>query len=418
MFGQTNVGSHQAFLVTTITLPVLLLYLVATATQVGAGGFSVDEQGAAAMGMANAFAAQADDSSALFYNPAGIAQLSGTRISLGTTLISPVTTFESRSSGNSTETESALFYPPTLHLTHEIRPTVHAGVGIFVPFGLSTEWPAAWEGRYLTTFSEINTTYINPNIAWSPRPGIHLAGGLTYVPSSVTLRNRLELTPSPDGDAEIEADGDGWGYNLAVLAALPARNSLGISFRSAVKVDYTGDATFSPLGLSDGVRSSITLPPMLTVGIAHHASDHLTFEADWQWVGWSTVDKITINFDDPAFPIADVETPKNWRNSSSLRFGAERSFGKSVLRGGYAYDMTPIPPETIDPSLPDSDKHTFAIGGGHHFGRATIDLAYMFILSKDRQVDNSLPTGGTPFDQRGKYSTRMHEVGIGLSYRF
>jgi long-chain fatty acid transport protein len=381
-----------------------------------AGGFAVDEQGAVAMGRANAFAAQADDPTALFYNPAGIAQLHGTQVSLGTTLISPATTFQSQASGNSTNTESVLFFPPTLYLAHEIRPSVHAGIGVFIPFGLSTEWPANWEGRYLTTFSEINTMYINPNVVWSPTPDLHLATGITYVPSSVTLRNKLDLTPSPDGDVEIKADGDGWGLNVALLTTLPAHTSLGVSFRSAVHIDYTGDGTISPLGLSAQLNSSLTLPPIFTVGIAHHGLSGLTLEADWEWVGWSTFDKIAVTSADPTFV---AETPKNWRDSSSLRLGAEYPFGQSALRAGYAYDMTPVPPETIDPSLPDSDKHTFALGGGHRCGRATVDLAYMFIVSRDRRVANTLPTGPTSsFDHRGTYSAQVHELGVGFSYRF
>ena len=403
--------------------PIMIILVVFSAISVAhgvahAGGFGLDEQGAAAMGRANAFAAQADDPTALFYNPAGIGQLHGTQLSLGTTLISPSTTFESASSTLSTDTTAALFYPPTLYVAHEIRGDLHVGLGVFTPFGLSTEWPSDWEGRYLTTFSAINTYYLNPSIVWSPSSRVHVAAGISYVPSSVTLRSKLELSPAPDGDSEIKADGDGWGYNLALLAALPARSSIGLSFRSAVKVDYTGNATFSPLGLSDGVRSSLTFPPILTIGVANHPSDQTVLEVDLQWVGWSSIDKIAIDFSDPAFPFPDVETPKNWKDSYSLRLGAERSSERLALRAGYAWDVTPIPSETIDPSLPDSDKHTFAIGMGYRFHRAKVDLAYMYIVSKDRNVANTLPTGGTPFDHRGKYSTQTHEVGIGFTYSF
>jgi long-chain fatty acid transport protein len=147
-------------------------------------------------------------------------------------------------------------------------------------------------------------------------------------------------------------------------------------------------------------------------------TETVTLEADWQWVGWSTVDKVTIDFANQ--PISgDSETPKNWENSSSVRLGVERAFERSAFRVGYAYDMTPIPPETIDPSLADSDKQTFALGWGYRFSRVTVDLAYMFIASRDREVANTLQqTDGTPFDHRGKYSTRMHELGLGLTYLF
>jgi len=406
--------SLLALLMTVGTLSV-------TDSTVYAGAFGLDEQGAAAMGRANAFAAQADDTTALFYNPAGIGQLHGTQISLGTTFIAPSTTLKNTSSDVTTDTTAALFYPGTLYIVHEIRHDLHAGLGVFTPFGLSTEWPSDWEGRYATTFSEINTYYFNPGITWSPRPQFHVAAGISYVPSSVTLRNKLDLTSLslPDGESEVTADGDGWGYNVAALASLPGQTSLGVSFRSSVKIDYTGQATSEPsalLGPPQAIHSSLTLPPILTIGLANQALEAVTLEVDLQWVGWSTIQSIDIDFDDPA--LTDVPTTKNWTDSYSLRFGAEHSHGPITLRAGYAYDMTPVPSDTIEPSLPDSDKHTFALGGGYRFGNATIDVAYMFIRSNDRTVNNIVTTATTPFAQQGSYSTHTHEVGIGVSYRF
>lgn len=390
--------------------------------RVYAGAFGVDEQGAVAMGRANAFAAQADDPSALFFNPAGIGQLHGTQISIGTTLINPSTTFENTATGGVTDTVNALFYPVTLYAVHEIRHGLHAGLGVFTPFGLSTEWPADWEGRYVTTVSAINSYYFNPNITWSPSPHFRLGAGVSYVPSSVTLKNKLDLTSFtlPDGESEVAADGDGWGYNLAALAALPGQNSIGVSFRSAVKIEYTGDVTTEPatlLGPPQDVRSSITLPPMLTIGLATRAIDPVTLEVDFQWVGWSTIQTINIDFVNSSSP--DVSTLYAWQDSYSLRFGAEHADGPITLRAGYAYDLTPVPPDTIDPSIPDSDKHTFALGGGYRFGKSTIDVAYMFIRSNDRRVDHTIvPAGGPPFPQEGKYSARTHEVGISVGYQF
>jgi long-chain fatty acid transport protein len=310
----------------------------------------------------------------------------------------------------------------TFYAVHEIFPALHVGLGVFTPFGLSTEWPSDWEGRYVTTFSEINTYYFNPNIEWSPNPRFHLATGISYVPSSVTLRNKLDLSgiPLPDGESEVTADGDGWGYNVAALASFPGSNNVGISFRSAVKIDYAGDASSEPsavLGPPQAVRSSLTLPPMLTVGLANRAIKDVTLEADLQWVGWSKVRSITIDFVNPLAP--DVTTVYNWQDSYSLRFGAEHSRGAMTLRAGYAYDATPVPSDTIDPSIPDSDKHTVSFGGGYRLGKATIDAAYMFIRSNDRNVDHTItPVAGPPFVQRGKYSARTHELGVGVTYRF
>src|SRR5205807_773929 len=67
-----------------IAIPVLCLAASSTAF---AAGFSIFEQGAKATGMGGAFAATADDPSAIFYNVAGLAQQRHTAFSIGGTFI-------------------------------------------------------------------------------------------------------------------------------------------------------------------------------------------------------------------------------------------------------------------------------------------------------------------------------------------
>lgn len=397
-----------------------ILYAVCSPSKAAAGGFAIDEQGAAAMGRANAFSAQADDPSAIFYNPAGIGQLPGTQLSLGTTIIVPSYTFDSDVTGNSTDTESVVFFPPTLYATHEFRSDFHVGIGFYVPFGLSIEWPGDWEGRYLTTFSEINTLFINPTAAWSPSSRLHLAAGIIYVPSDVTLESKLEFVPGSDGDAKIEADGDGWGFSLGALAEIPGDNTVGLTFRSPVKIDYDGDADFTfpdpTFNFSDGIKSEITLPATVVLALANRSIENTVFELDIQWMGWSSVDEIRIKFDSGG---PDAVSDKDWRNVYAFRLGVEHRNDDWAIRGGYAFDMSAVPSGTLDPSLPDANKHALAIGGGLDLTRIIrLDTAYMLIIFNDRDVGNVHDTAGTPFDQNGTYSAIVHELGISVTMAF
>lgn len=52
-------------------------------------GFLIYEHGAVAMGMAGAFVSIANNPTAIFYNPAGIAWLRGTQINIGGTFVFP-----------------------------------------------------------------------------------------------------------------------------------------------------------------------------------------------------------------------------------------------------------------------------------------------------------------------------------------
>src|SRR5688572_7907310 len=64
-------------------------------------------QGSAASGQANAFAAQADDPSAVHYNPAGMTQLPGVQTMFGTLLIGGTTSFTSPSGATTTGDRNA-----------------------------------------------------------------------------------------------------------------------------------------------------------------------------------------------------------------------------------------------------------------------------------------------------------------------
>src|SRR5512135_1798595 len=70
-------------------LPVLLVLLVLlfTASTSFAAGFRLPEAGAKAMGMGFAFTAQANDPSAIYFNPAGLTQLPGRNVMFGVTYV-------------------------------------------------------------------------------------------------------------------------------------------------------------------------------------------------------------------------------------------------------------------------------------------------------------------------------------------
>ena len=61
----------------------VLLVLLFTASMSFAAGFRLPEAGAKAMGMGFAFTAQADDPSAIYFNPAGLTQIKGQNVMVG-----------------------------------------------------------------------------------------------------------------------------------------------------------------------------------------------------------------------------------------------------------------------------------------------------------------------------------------------
>src|SRR5438128_1869433 len=75
-----------------IVAPVMsVLFLVSSSWGVGSSGYSNQMVGARAMGQGNAFVAEADDPSAVYFNPAGMTQLNSTQLSFGLAGLVPFT---------------------------------------------------------------------------------------------------------------------------------------------------------------------------------------------------------------------------------------------------------------------------------------------------------------------------------------
>jgi len=395
---------------------VFLMFLTG---KVFGAGFSVYEQGAAAMGQGDAFAARADNPSAIFYNPAGIVQLEGTQASFGGTAIIVESEFRSNATGITTDMFQQITFPPYFYLTHPTSKKTSIGFGVFAPFGLKTDWPENWEISRFSYRSSVETLYINPTVAWRPHEKVLLGFGIDYVRGKAELRRKV-LDPflGPNHDLNIHsAEGDGWGYNFGSLFLLSERTSLGASFRSQVRIDFEGRAESSFPGFVNGAAfTNLTMPPIAVVGLSHYVFPHFAIEVDVQWTGWSTIQSLDLSFENSAF---DTSIPRNWNDVFAIHLGGEYWFNEVLaLRAGYTFDETPIPDSTIDPILQDATRDIFSFGIGYITGFLTTDLAYDVFFLRDRDANNVLPAALLPVTQNGTYETIGHLISLSFTFIF
>src|SRR5437773_3191238 len=92
---EARMGTVQRIAGLTTVVALLVCPSIGQAT-----GFRIVDQSASATGQASAFTAQADDASAVYYNPAGMTQLRRVQVSLGTLLIGGAPSFTSPTGGN------------------------------------------------------------------------------------------------------------------------------------------------------------------------------------------------------------------------------------------------------------------------------------------------------------------------------
>jgi long-chain fatty acid transport protein len=404
-------------------------------------GFTIDTQGASSLAQGAATIAHTDYASAIYFNPALINKLEGTQVELGTTLLFPSSKFKSDITGKTFKIERDVLYPSTFYITHKINDKVSAGLGVFNPFGLRTKWSENWEGRYIITNSGMQTYNINPVVSYQITPYIAVGAGLDFLFLDATLEKKINLSlltfpfPFPDGGQKFKGDGNGVGYNLGILFEPHKNISIGASYRSEIKVDIDGDATFDlPPGSPPFIRAlfpdtpgntDITLPQQTYLGIYYKGFDPLTFEVALRWEGWATYDQLKINLDKPVAGSKTSISKKDWKDTYSVSIGAKYQLNDSVaFLAGYLYGGNPIPDKTFDPTIPDAKTHQLSIGTDIKYKKLRFALAYAYQKWQSRNKSNSIDD--TPDDgffnpatsANGEYNSNLHVIGITLNYRF
>ncbi len=392
------------------------LLLLLLSTVLFAGGFQINEHGARATGMAGAFVTSYAPIS-IFYNPAGLAYLKGMNFSLGTTLIFPSARFRGPYQLNTTQESKMVkqvFYPSNLYLTYTTEAGLAFGIGVFNPYGLGSKWPEDWVGRAITIESDLKTFYINPTIAYKLADELSLAVGFDYVYSTVTLTRKI-TSFNPEVDVKLSGSGTGVGFNTGLLLKLDPI-AFGLSYRSQVKVNYSGTADFkTPPALDSllpggNIKTSVKMPDIIMAGIGL-SGESVTFELGYQFTRWSSYDVLEIDFETKTSAQTDQKLERYYKDASIYKAGLEYRFGNIALRGGIAYDQNPISDKYVEPSLPDADRWEFTLGAGYTVGNLTIDLAYMFVRFKQREVI------GTVVGFDGVYNASAHLFGINFSYK-
>nr|MBI3611838.1 outer membrane protein transport protein [Nitrospirota bacterium] len=412
-----------------------------------AGGLTFSEHGAKATGMANAFAGQADDPSALHYNPAGITQLPGTQVMIGTSVVYLDTTFRSSTTGESTQLQDQFPIIPHLFITHKFKTwdKLSIGLGITTPFGLVIDWPDNWSGRFDSINAKFRATIIQPTVAYQVMDNLSVAAGLRYANVAAEFQQKFNVGTGESKARVFDATANPIGWNVGLLYKLPARyaTSVGLQFRSEIQAKLNGELEVSgpaaALFKPTKAYSSFKMPPQFVLGVSTKVIPNWTINADIEWEGWSTIGAIPLHFQstsDSAVNQQALDTPgsKLWRNSYVYRLGAEyKPSGKPyALRAGYFFDETPIPDNTFDTNIPNANLHAFTVGSGYEWTikrpwleTLGFDIAYLIGFYEKRSIDNStldpnnkggsLGLGTTAF---GSYASTAHVLTVSVTFKF
>ena len=428
--------------------------------QVHASGFQLKENSVKSMGSAFAGSGvKTGDTSVVVNNPATMTQFEGTTVQADVTVIDlsyeftgggqdvlgrPLTGGDGGNAGDVTPI-------PAMSVVHKFNNGIALGAMVSAPFGLKTEYDPDWVGRYYAATSDVKIVDFTTSIAIDVVPEHLSVGlGLIYSNADVTLSKAVDFgtllfgnpatRPLPfarpqarDGFAEVSGDDTGVGYILGVNFRPTDKLSLGLSYRSEIDYDLTGNVdwtvpqdvaavfgaspTTRPLFQDGKVTAELTTPSVTTVAANYEFTERFSMGLTYSETGWESLEEVRVNFVNPD---PDSVEEFNWDTTRFMSIGGEFKLNDAwTVRAGYAYDETPTTFAHRTPRLPDEDRKWYSLGATWQLSEALgINLAYSRIEPDTPQIGIITPAAQGGHRLFGEFEGRADLYGISAQYKF
>ncbi len=409
-----------------IILPVLL----------NAAGFYIPDVGSRCLGRGAAFSAKADDLTAIYHNPAGLADLRGIQIILDVGLMNKIAGFDPAGENNveySPVRASEIVSPiPFIGISSDFRSNNFTlGFAAYGPYGVpAVKFPEEGPQRYNIVESSLEEVHYTLAAGFKLTDWLSFGVNFGLVDLYVS-QNMKFFTGINDADLTYNLSAHGAkSWVLGSLWKIYKGFEAGLSYQPKISAMLEGYMMAKEIPLlpeiSDNLKVNIELPPILRSGFRYRFNKGSDIEVDLVWTGWSTIKNYTGIFETGSlFGIQKVIFPKNWRDTISIRVGGDYGITEKItLRAGYFYDQRAAPMETIDASSIDLDGHGVTAGVSYNLSRYIFSLSYAHIFMPDANVENSIagaqvypPVLKTTIRSNGRYYAQWNILVIGVQVK-
>lgn len=402
-------------------------------SQLFASGFAINEQSISSMGTGFAGrSSSADDASTIYGNPAGMSRIKREQITVGGAAIIA----KSDISGGSNlggETDGDMVPVVGVPMGYYVKPIDEhwsVGFGMYVPFGLVTDYGSDDAARYWGKKSHVEVITFQPTVSYAFNDKVSIGFGPTFNRIKGELGSSLINPASPgrnDGEVKIKGDDTAVGYNIGILVQATDRTRFGLTYHSMVDYKLEGKTRVSStlIGPFSGSKFDADLkiktPESVDFSVTHQLDDQWTLHAGSTWTRWSRLEDITVKNDVPtplaATPFATISEEQNWHDTWAHAVGASYKVNKEwTLRTGFTVDQSPTNNHDRSPRIPTGDRKIFSLGAGWSpTDDVTVDVAYSYLWEEDTKVNQVSAAKGA---YQAKYENSAHGVGASLTYRF
>ncbi len=371
-----------------------------------AGGIILYELATPDLGLASAgYASRAEDASTVFKNPAGMSRLEGAQLQTGLQATYGSVTFSPNASTSPTlgsnDGGNAIGWLPgaSLFVVEPLGDRWRVGFGMLSYFGLASSFENNWVGRYYVQNSALLGITLMPSVSFKATDWLSIGAGLNamygYLNTELAVNN---LGPA-DGHMKLNDRTWGFGANVGVLIQASDKTRFGVTYLSAVDLDFQATPSFT--GLGPGLGAILANPPELNLGMTvpqsvmlsvyHQLNEQWALMADAGWQDWSQFGYVQAGIEGGGTTTVNLKCQDTWHGAIGAQY---RASDKWLLSGGVAFDSSAVNNANRTITLPVGQNWRFGLGAQYQLSEnVNLGAAYEFMWGGNLPVDQG--TDGT-----------------------
>jgi len=413
-----------------------------------AGGYEFGGLGSRALSMGGAYIGLADDWTASYWNPAGLAQLEGA--GAGIDFLSTHPTLRGSDSFanlpptpqtaekykytkdmfinysgmepdqfNKTSTNYHFYQPQGLggYMTF---PEFTVGLTVYSPMGYYSDWNDTLSygmgSIYAKNYQQLVIVETQLTISREIFDGLYAGAGIALLYDRIERKAEKDVSNSGildyDYDFDLKNDGYGAEGSFGLLYKISDIISAGAVYRTGSTVKMTGNtsSSLSFMGLDEDTNDTYKFrhPPTWGVGLAiTPIMDELILTADFQQTMWSFY-RTNVQYDQEGVLLQSSSYDEDWSDSNRYRVGAEYMLKPTwAVRAGFFFDESPLPAKAVSLAhIADVDRKNITFGTGFEIAQGLTADAVGAVAWGDRTAEGA------------DYEQRLWAVGLDLNYIF
>ncbi len=345
-------------------------------------------------------AAVAENASVAYTNPAGMSYLDERALSVNVAGTSLDVRYYDANSDELSSGNAGGFTPyGSLYWVEPVSDKVRFGLSLVATGGSELDYGNTYAGKLELNDLRLAVMQLNPGLSYKVNDQLSVGAGIQfdYAEFEQTMLNE---------NAELSTDSTAVGYNLGMLYQINADHRIGLSYRSQMEHDLTGDIDASN-NYSGKVGLNIVQPAQVELSALHQLSEPLSLVWSLGFEDWSKNDSTRIDINGNEVTQIPREFDDVWTAAVGARYQLTPVWR---LEGGIGYASSPLDdPQLQSGDLPVAEQYRYSVGATYLWNeRVTLNSYYSYVDYGEPEIDGRFMQGD--FDNANHFFGLMVNV--------